>query len=199
MCNGRSLVKTKLILLSLLVALASAVSAQEVCREGPRPAALDDGPVAQIRNLRGPDFDIAYMRVMYQLHSDIRALSSLEYQRTNDRTLMDLSQHISGEQSDLIAKLSIWYKQRTGGDLSSFCVQSSRDYSALQTTPNLQFDNGYAETMIGLLQHELDASKLATTTATMPELRDQSKIVERAAGKEIKAMQNWQNDLPVQG
>ena len=147
-----------LLLMSLLLGLVSGAMA-EVCRPGARSGVLKADPVTQLQDLNGSEFDLTYMRVMYQLHSDMRQLAAQAIEKTSGRDLRILSDGIKHEQMDQNAKLAAWYKQATGDQLSDYCVQSNPDYARLQTVLPQDYNNAYATTMIAYLQHDLYAAE----------------------------------------
>lgn len=183
--------------LMLILTAASSLAAQEACLPGPRPSSVRAAPLEQIQNLAGQDFDLAYMRVMYQLHADIGTLATQEWQLTSSSDLKELSGKIRRERADMNRKLALWYNQRTGGQLSDYCINSNPDFTRLQATPRMQRDNVYVDMMIGYLQRSGDAAQLAMTRASFPELRNQAKITAKADELEIRALRNWQNNLPM--
>ncbi|MCL5104474.1 MAG: DUF305 domain-containing protein [Armatimonadetes bacterium] len=183
----------------VLILAISSVAVGEECKTGDRPPELRASPASQLQNLSGTEFDLVYMRVMYQLHSDIQSLAEQGIVRTSGRGLRILSDGIKHEQMDQNAKLAAWYKKTTGGQLSDFCVQSNPDFDRLGTVLPRDYDTAYARTMIAYLQQARDAAQLAVSKAVMPELRDQAGLTVKAADREITALRNWLNNLPMFG
>lgn len=185
------------LMVSLAILVAISGVAADQCSTGNRPPDLRADPATQLQGLTGTEFDLTYMRVTYQLHSDIYALADQAVKRTSGRTLRILSEGIRHEQMDINAKLAAWYKQINGGTLSNFCVQSNPDFNRLQTTLPRDYDKNYVNTMLVYLQRAKDAAQLSISRSGMAQLRDQAKLVIKAADRETTALRNWLNDLPV--
>lgn len=155
------------------------------------PANIGAGPCADLADLCGCDFDQAFMRLMYQQHSDIAALATQGIQLSTDKGIRDLSGKIRYEQTKQSQKLSYW-AQKAG-----MCTLNA-DYNRIQGVMDSlkqccggDYNVPYVKTMIGLLEQNRDAAQLALSKATVPGLRDQARIVVNSTSKEIVALQNW--------
>ena len=187
----------KPILLVALLYVLSASALSDVCPLGQRSAGPRPTPLSQIQNLSGRQFDSAYMRAMYQHHSDTSALASLELQYSNDTSLKELADKIQHERSDLNAKLAQWYRASFGGSLSESCLPPPTVLMSFRGLASAKFDNEFVRLMIDYIQQAKDAAQLALVKAVSVDLRQQSKIVVRSADLEIAALRRWQNNLPM--
>ncbi|MEN6355882.1 MAG: DUF305 domain-containing protein [Armatimonadota bacterium] len=150
-----------------------------------------------MKSLSGTEFDLQYMRSMYQLHSDTQALAEVELKSTMDAGLRQLSDNIRHEQYDLNKKLETWYSQATGKQISEYCIDSNAEYRRLQKANMRHFDAEYVDIMLDYLQRAKDASTLLLSKSSHSDLRSQATIVIKASDKEKAALQRWIKNQPM--
>lgn len=187
---------TRLLIVMLLCSISSAAIGQQ-CKVGPRPPGSDLRSLSKLQNLYGREFDIKYMRLMYQLHSDTQALATTELKSTMDMGLRQLSNNIKREQYDLNKKLEAWYSKLTGERLNEYCIDSNADFQQLRQSNWRNFDVVYVDIMLSYLQRAKDASALALSRSNNPDLRNQAGIVVKTCDREITALRNWQKNQPM--
>lgn len=157
-----------------------------------QPAGIGAGPAPNLVNLAGTDFNIGYIRAMYQHHSDTAALATQGIQLASDKNLRDLSGKIRYEKTKQNEKLAMWYSQYTGQILPAVSFDRVEyDLSRLQGFSGRDFDIEYALTMINYLEQARDAAQLGISRLTVPEIRDQAMIVADAAQNEAIALRRW--------
>lgn len=186
----------RVLALALVLYMLPVAASSEVCV----PCERSRGAVVsldQIGCLTGTNFDIAYMQAMYQLHSDISAMAAQAMQRLSGIVLVKLSDQIRKGQDDQNAKLAMWYRQLTGGQLTSYPTQSNPDFQRLQCALPAQYGDQYACTMLVYLGKARQGAALGMSRATLPDLKNQAKLVEQSAAREIEAIRKWQNGISV--
>lgn len=157
-----------------------------------QPAGIGAGPMPNLVDLAGPNFNIGYIQSMYQHHSDTAALATQGIQLATDKSLRNLSGKIRYEKTKQNEKLAMWYRQYTGQTIPA--VSYSRvefDLQRLQGLSGREFDVAYALTMINYLEQARDAAQLGISRLTIPEIRDQAMIVSDAAQNEAIALRRW--------
>lgn len=157
------------------------------------PAGIGKGPLPALNSAPASTFDRTYIEQMYQLHNNISALATQGIEQSTDKDLKDLSGKIRYEQTKQNEKLASWHMQMGYGRIP---VDYNRIGSVVNTLSNYNsanFNAGYAQAMIDLLQQARQSAQLAMTKASMPELRDQAKIVADSSASEINALQRWLN------
>lgn len=155
------------------------------------PANIGAGPCADLADLCGCDFDQAFMRLMYQQHSDIAALATQGIQLSTNKAIRDLSGKIRYEQTKQSQKLAYWAQKQGTCTLTADYNRIQYVMDTLKQCCGADYNIPYVKTMIGLLEQNRDAAQLALSKATMPGLRDQARIVVNSTSKEIVALQNW--------
>lgn len=158
-----------------------------------QPAGIGAGPASVLADQAGPCFDAAFIKTMYQQHTDVAALSTIGISQATDKTLRDLSGKIRYEQTKQSEKLALWNCQMGLGPIP---VDYNRTESVVQYLACLsgqEFDVAYAKTMIGYLQQSQCAAQLALDRGCKGDLRNQAKIVVRSTQNEILALQRWLN------
>ena len=179
-----------LIILALSFACASVYAARCMFV---RPANIGSGPVPEIQNLIGRDFDWAYLKTMYQQNADIGALALLGSQEACDRPLRILSNKIISERTDMNEDIRSWswiyvnQVMQPAGTQRFVSLQR-----ALSCLKGSDFDCAYASAMICLMQQSADAADLAMEKSTIPEVYRAARVVGRTNSNEIAALKNWQ-------
>lgn len=149
------------------------------------------GIAGQLANLSGADFDIAYMRLMYQQHSIIANLSGACLGACATWNLSLFASKVADERLDLNRKLSIYYSRLTGSQLSAD-PRISESYAAqLAKLSGKDHDYAYARLAIPLMQESQQAAELAAQRASLPELRYQARLTAQTNRMEILALQKW--------
>ncbi|MHB9035708.1 MAG: DUF305 domain-containing protein [Armatimonadota bacterium] len=189
--------RSKYLLLTMVLCLMSSMAWGEECQTGPRPPGTDLRSLSGLQSLSGSKFEIQYMKLMYQLHSDTQALAETELKSTMDVGLRQLSNNISHEQYDLNKKLETWYSRMTGTRISDYCINSNAEFQQLQQTSWRNFDTVYADIMLDYLQRAKDASALLLSKSRNADLRNQAGIVIKTSDREIAALKRWQNNQPM--
>ncbi|MCE5313470.1 MAG: DUF305 domain-containing protein [Armatimonadota bacterium] len=155
------------------------------------PASIGAGPCSALADLCGCDFDQAFMRLMYQQHSDVAALATQGIQLSTDKNIRDLSGKIRYEQTKQNEKLVMWAQKLNNCTLPVDYMRIQGIMEDLQKCCGSDYNIPYVKTMIGLLQQNRDAAQLAISKATVPGLRDQARIVVKSTTREIAALQSW--------
>ncbi|MCE5323650.1 DUF305 domain-containing protein [bacterium] len=155
------------------------------------PASIGAGPCPELADLCGCDFDQAFMRLMYQQHSDIAALATQGIQLSTNKAIRDLSGKIRYEQTKQSQKLAYWAQKQGMCTLTADYNRIQCVMDSLKQCCGADYNVPYVKTMIGLLEQNRAAAQLALSKATMPGLRDQARIVVNSTSKEIVALQNW--------
>ncbi len=155
------------------------------------PAVLGAGPAPALANLTGTDFDRAYIEQMYQLHTNITALTTQGIEQSTDKNLKDLSGKIRYEQTKQNEILATKYMDMGLGKIpvNYASVQPIVD-SLINYTGN-DYNTLYAKTLVGMLMQQRDASQLGVSRLSDPRLRDQAQIVANASQNEINVLQRW--------
>jgi uncharacterized protein (DUF305 family) len=181
----------------MLLCLIPTVAWGEECQVGPRPPGTDLRSLSGLKSLSGREFDVKFMKQMYQLHSDTQALAETELKSTMDMGLRQLSNNIKREQYDLNKKLEAWYSRDTGTRLSDYCIDSNLEFQQLQQANWRIFDTVYVDIMLDYLRRAKDASVLLLSKSSNADLRSQAGIVIKTSDREIAALQRWQNNQPM--
>jgi len=172
--------------LALVVIAATAYS-----QVMPAPAGIGMGPAPMLSRLTGAQFDREYVVSMFQLNSDIIALTNQGATRLTSSDVKSLSSKIRGEQMDKNQKLTTWARQMgvTMPPVNYARIQGV--LSRLSTYSGHAYDVQYTRALITLLQQSRRASLLAPNRSIMPQIKNQALITVKATGNEITALQRW--------
>lgn len=186
-----------------LILAASAAFTQQCsmpAQQGAGPAAgltpaeragVGAGPAPCLQNFAGPDFDRAYIQLMYQLHTTITALATQGIQQAGNGQLRDLSGKIRYEQTKQSEKLSLFYKNLGYGAMPACYAGSQNTLNNLIGLRGRLFDLQYAKTMAALLQQQMEAAALGLCRITNQEVRHQAEMVANSSQVEVLALQRW--------
>lgn len=160
------------------------------------PAALGAGPASSLTSLPGDQFDKAYVTSMYQLSTEISALTTQGIAQVTDKNLHDLSVKMRNEQTSQNEKRALWYRQAGFGTIPVNYSRVQAVTDSIVSPSNMAFDHAYANALIGLLSQQRDAAMLVADRSGCPEIRNQAGIEVKTANNEINALQKWLNERP---
>lgn len=154
-------------------------------------AALGEGPAPQLAVQCGADLDLAYIRSMYALHSNIGALAAEGVKHVTDRQVNRLAGKIRDEQNAQMAALAQIYEGSCSGKLTADTSTAAAIIAELAKCSGADFDMQYALAMSAMLGQARDASMIAIYNATIARLRRQATIVARSTQNEIDGLLRW--------
>ncbi|MCX6345258.1 MAG: DUF305 domain-containing protein [Armatimonadetes bacterium] len=153
---------------------------------------LGGGPLAILESTcAGPEFDRLYIENMFQIHTDITALTTQGIEQTTDKGLRNLSGKIRTEQSDQNTKLAMWYRDMGLGRVKVDYCKSGTIINCLTNLCGAGFDPVYAQTLSDALKTLRDSALVSAPKLSRSDMKHQAELVARTAQNEIDILQKW--------
>jgi predicted outer membrane protein len=153
---------------------------------------LGGGPLAILESTcAGPDFDRLYIENMYQVQTDISALTTQGIEQTTDKGLRNLSVKIRNEQSDQNTKLAMWYRDMGLGRIKVDYCKSANIINCLTNVCGVGFDPVYAQTLSDTLKSLRASALVSAPKLSRDDMKRQAELVAKTAQNEINVLQKW--------
>lgn len=131
------------------------------------------------------------MEKTYQHNVAEIALATEGIQRGVDRNIRDISGEIRTKRTSENLKLQKWYEQMGCGNIPVDYARAQCIVDSLDASMGKCFDVGYAQTMIAMLQQDVQANELGMQKATIPAIRNHARVSTKHACNEAFRLQRW--------
>ena len=131
------------------------------------------------------------MEKTYQHNVAVIALATEGIQRGVDRNIRKISGEIRTKRTSENVKLQKWNEQMGCGNIPVDYSRVQSIVDSLKESMGKCFDVGYAQTMIAVLQQDVQSNELGMQRSTIPAIRNHARVSARNANNEVCRLQRW--------
>ena len=158
-----------------------------------RPQQTSSGDVGEFNRA-----DVMFMNMMIIHHDQAIQMAELSENRTENENILELSENISEAQKRENEQMTSWlnqlgYERPVRGHRMAGMASRS-EMTELRNSNGSEYDKLFAELMITHHRGGIQMAENFVNRGRNPELKEMEKEMIKAQTKEIKKMQNWQED-----